>query len=308
MILALGLALDALLGEPRWLWRRVWHPVVAIGALIDWAEQQFNRPPYRRARGVLLVAVLVIGGGAAGIAIAAAGWPLEVLCVAVLLAQRALVEHVRAVAEALRLSVPEGRRAVARIVGRDSAAMDASAVACAAIESAAENISDGVVAPAFWFLVAGAPGLLIYKAINTADSMIGHRTARYGRFGWAAARLDDVLNWVPARLCAGVIALACLSMLPREARERQRMGWAPMVRDARAHRSPNAGWPEAAMAHGLDIALAGPRSYEGRWHDFPHLNARGRRDLFPADIETACRVLWRSWGLLMALALGLALL
>ncbi|PRD40099.1 UNVERIFIED_CONTAM: cobD [Trichonephila clavipes] len=176
--------------------------------------------------------------------------------------------------------------------------MDAPAVARAAIESAAENLSDGVIAPLFWYLVAGLPGLLLYKITNTADSMIGHRTPRHEAFGWAAARFDDLLNLIPARLTAFLLALA---------------HWRPdatriILRDAPLHRSPNAGWPEAAMAVVLGIALSGPRSYHGEMRTFPWVHPEGRRAPGPAEIEAACTALWRAWGAMLALAVLLALI
>jgi adenosylcobinamide-phosphate synthase len=187
------------------------------------------------------------------------------------------------------MSLSEGRRSVAMIVGRDTAAMTEPEVARAAIESAAENLSDGVVAPAFWFLVGGLPLMLLYKVVNTADSMIGHRTPRHEEFGWAAARLDDVLNLIPARLTALMIALA--------------RGWTnpePILRDAPLHRSPNAGWPEAAMAVVLDVALSGPRAYHGQRRDYPWVWPEGRQDAGPADIDRAVMTLWRTWGVMLA--------
>ena len=208
---------------------------------------------------------------------------------AILLAQKSLVQHVEAVGDALRLSLSQGRRAVAMIVGRDTAALDEPAVARAAIESAAENLSDGVIAPAFWFLIGGLPGILIYKITNTADSMIGHRTPRHEEFGWAAARFDDLLNLIPARLTALLIALA--------------HGWldpAPILRDAPLHRSPNAGWPEAAMAVVLNVALSGPRSYHGEMREFPWVWPEGRRDIGPDAVDAACAALWRAWALMLA--------
>ena len=284
-MLVAALLLDAAMGEPKWLWSRVPHPAVLMGRAIGWCDARFNDGT--RARGVLVMTGLVTGAGLLGIAIAALplGWLWSVLIAAMLLAQRSLVTHVRAVADGLRYGTGEGRRAVAMIVGRDSSGLDAPGVARAAIESAAENFSDGVIAPAFWFLIGGLPGILIYKLVNTADSMIGYRTPRHEAFGWAAARLDDVLNWVPARLTAGLIALAFWS------------GRAVDVthQDARLHRSPNAGWPEAAMAGVLDVALAGPRSYHGESREFPWVNAGGDRDIGVAEIEVAIAVLWRVW-------------
>lgn len=293
-----ALILDAVFGEPRWLWGRVPHPAVMLGRTVSALDTRLNRGEGRKARGVAAVALLVAGAGALGLALAALpfGALWQVLVAAILLAQRSLADHVQAVADALRLSVPDGRMMVARIVGRDTAAMDEAAVSRAAIESAAENLSDGVVAPAFWFLVAGLPGILIYKAVNTADSMIGHRTPRHEQFGWAAARLDDLLNLIPARLTAGLIALAA---------------WRPdaaavILRDAPRHRSPNAGWPEAAMAVCLGIAVSGPRSYHGVMTDQPFVHAEGRRDAGPGDIDAAVRVLWRVWGLMLGLVAALA--
>lgn len=294
-MLALALILDAALGEPDWLWRRVPHPAVLFGRLIDWLEQRLNGGEDARMKGVAAVAALI----------AAAGLPawllsldlfrgvFEVLVVAILVAQRSLADHVHAVAQALSISLGHGQRAVGRIVGRDPESLDPPGVARAAIESAAENFSDGVVAPAFWFLVGGLPGIAIYKAVNTADSMIGHRSERYREFGWAAAHLDDLLNWVPARLAGLAICLA--GGAGRRAAE-------VMWRDARLHRSPNAGWPEAAAAASLGIALAGPRIYQGVITDDPYLNAEGRRDATAEDISDAVRLIWKAWGVILAVA------
>jgi adenosylcobinamide-phosphate synthase len=300
-LLAGALLLDAAFGEPRLLWSRLPHPAVLMGRLIGAADARLNRPPRARARGIVLVAGLVLGGAALGTALAALpviGPALELALAAILLAQRSLADHVRAVAIAAQAGLPEGRTAVAQIVGRDTAGMDRPAIARAAIESGAENLSDGVIAPAFWFLIAGLPGILVYKAINTADSMIGYRTPRHAAFGWAAARLDDLLNLVPARLTAALILLAA-----------GRPGaWPAVARDARLHRSPNAGWPEAAMAVALDVALSGPRSYHGEPRDFPWVWPEGSRDPGPADILRATAMLWRAWAVALALVLALALL
>lgn len=295
-----ALMLDAALGEPRAVWSRMPHPAVVMGRAVTALETWLNTGTERRARGVLAVAALVAGAGLLGWAVGRLpfGPFWEILLAAVLLAQRSLADHVQAVGDALRLSLGDGRVMVARIVGRDTGAMDEPAVARAAIESAAENLSDGVVAPAFWFLVAGLPGILIYKAVNTADSMIGHRTPRHEQFGWAAARLDDVLNLVPARLTAVLLALAGLR--PDALRI--------VLRDAPRHRSPNAGWPEAAMAVVLGIAVSGPRSYHGVMTDQPYVHAEGRRDAGPGDIDAAVRLLWRVWALMLALVAGSAVL
>jgi len=298
-MLALALMLDAIFGEPDWLWRRVAHPAALFGRAIDGLEGLLNEGANRRARGALAVLVLV---AAVWLAARVLSWGIflgvfEVLGAAVLLAQRSLADHVTAVADALRISLAEGRVAVAQIVGRDPETLDQAGVARAAIESAAENFSDGVVAPVFWFLIGGLPGIAIYKAVNTADSMIGHRSERFAEFGWAAARLDDLLNWIPARLAGGLI---CLVGGGRSALE-------TMLRDAGLHKSPSAGWPEAATAASLEIALAGPRIYGGVVTDDPYLNAGGRRAAGPADIEAAVRLIWRAWGGVLALAVLAAL-
>ena len=298
MTLVLAMLLDAWLGEPRWLWSRAPHPAVLMGRLIGWADARFNRGAARRLKGVAVMVVLGLGAVTLGAVLAALGPVVEVIVAAVLIAQRSLVEHVLAVAHGLRQGLAEGRAAVAMIVSRDTGQMDESAVARAAIESAAENMSDGVVAPLFWFAVAGLPGLLLYKITNTADSMIGYRTPRHKAFGWAAARFDDLLNLLPARGTAVLMALT----------QGVWRAWRGGDADAGLHRSPNAGWPEAAMARALGIALSGPRAYDGRMQDFPFVHASGRKPLMAQDIEAAVRVLWAVWVAVLCLALGLALL
>ena len=297
-LLVPALLLDAAFGEPHRLWSRLPHPAVIMGRAVSWLDARLNRGDNRKTKGVLALLVLVCGAGLAGAAIASLpdGGLLEVLAAAILLAQRSLVDHVRAVGDALRLSLGDGRRMVARIVGRDTTALDGAGVARAAIESAAENLSDGVVAPALAFLVFGLPGLMIYKITNTADSMIGHRTPRHEQFGWAAARFDDLLNWIPARLTAALILLA-----------NGRFNPAPVLRDGPLHRSPNAGWPEAAMAVVLDVALSGPRSYNGVMTAFPWVWPEGRADPGPDQIDAACTALWRAWAGLLGLACLVAL-
>lgn len=294
-----ALLLDAALGEPKWLWDRYPHPAVLMGRAIAWADKRFNQGSHKRLKGTATMAAL-------GLASMAIGWLihivpdfgiLEIIAAAILLAQKSLVDHVRAVANELRLSLPSGRRAVSMIVGRDTATLDEPAVTRAAIESAAENLSDGVIAPAFWFLIGGLPGLMLYKITNTADSMIGHRTPRHEEFGWAAARFDDLLNLIPARLTALLLAAS--------------HGWAdprPILRDAPLHRSPNAGWPEAAMAVILNVSLSGPRAYHGEMRDYPWVWAEGRRDPGPADIDAACTALWRAWAAMFALTAVIALI
>ena len=297
-LLVPALLLDAAFGEPKWLWSRLPHPAVVMGRAVGWLDARLNTGENRKAKGVLALLVLVFGAGLTGAVISAIpdGGLLEVLAAAILLAQRSLVDHVRAVGDALRLSLADGRRRVARIVGRDTSALDEAGVARAAIESAAENLSDGVVAPALAFLVFGLPGLMIYKITNTADSMIGHRTPRHEQFGWAAARFDDLLNWIPARVTAALILLTYGRFDP-----------APVLRDGPLHRSPNAGWPEAAMAVVLNVALSGPRSYNGVMTAFPWVWPEGRADPGPDQIDAACSALWRAWAGLLVLASLIAL-
>ncbi|TNE68004.1 MAG: cobalamin biosynthesis protein [Rhodobacteraceae bacterium] len=287
LALCLAMALDAVFGEPKWLWDRVPHPAVVMGRLIGGADRRFNCGAARKAKGILLVIVLVIGAAALGLVLRQI--PLvEVLLGAVLLAQKSLVEHVKAVARGLERSLAEGRYAVSMIVGRDTSELDEAAVARGAIESAAENFSDGVIAPAFWFLVAGLPGILVYKVVNTGDSMIGYRTERHREFGWAAARLDDVLNLIPARLTA-------LLLFPWG---KPLSLWREIVTEARRHRSPNAGWPEAALSRSLGVALSGPRAYHGEMRDYPWVNPDGR-ETTPRDIDAACARLWAAWAFVL---------
>lgn len=298
MILIVALLLDAAFGEPRWLWDRLPHPAVLMGRLVGWCDARFNRDGDLKLKGTLVaIGLLLIGFLLGGlIHLIPDNGILEAIAVTILVAQKSLVEHVRAVATALRRSLPEGRSAVSMIVGRDTASMTSPDIARGAIESAAENLSDGVVAPVFWYLILGLPGIVAYKLINTADSMIGHLTPRYKDFGWASARLDDVLNLIPARLTALLIALT--------------HGWVdpkPILRDAPKHRSPNAGWPESALAPVLNIALSGPRSYSGVRKDYPWVWPEGRRDPGPDDIDAAADALWRVWAALLAVAVLVAL-
>ena len=291
ILIGVALLLDSLMGEPRWLWSRFSHPVQIMGNCIGSLDQKLNIGGGRRAKGVGAVMGLLAGFAGLGMVLAWVpdGGLLEILGAAVLIGHRSLVQHVTAVGAALGQGLPEGRRAVSMIVGRDVAALDESAISRAAIESAAENFSDGVVAPVFWFLLGGLPGIVAYKLVNTADSMIGYRSEKYLEFGWAAARLDDVMNYIPARISAGLIALATGSLDALN-----------VVRaDAGQHRSPNAGWPEGAMAGALGVALSGPRVYDGTLTDDLYVNATGRKDLGPDDIARAVNVLWRAWALML---------
>lgn len=257
-----ALMVESLVGYPDGLHRRVPHPVVGFGSLIDAGERRLNRadrsPARRRIGGIATLAGTVGVAVVAGLAASRLPGPGPVLAATLGLAQRSLHDHVEAVALALEADdLPAARVAVGRIVGRDTAALSASGVAVAAIESLAESFNDGVVAPAFWLAIGGLPGLYAYKAVNTADSLIGHLEPRWKDFGWAAARTDDLMNLAPARLAGALIAAA------------GRGGWGVMLRDARHHASPNAGWPEAAMAGALGVRLGGPVAYDGVMTDRP---------------------------------------
>ena len=298
MVLVAALLMDAALGEPRWLWDRLPHPAVLMGRIVSWLERRLNTGENRRTKGTLTAALMVAIGLGIGAALAAFGPVAEVLFGAILLAQRSLVQHVAAVAQGLRLSTEAGRRAVSMIVSRNTDEMTPAQVTRSAIESASENLSDGVVAPAFWLLIGGLPGLLVYKLVNTADSMIGYRTERYEDFGRASARLDDLLNLIPARL-TGLMIAGLSGQLGQ---------WYYIKREARAHKSPNAGWPEAAMARALDLALAGPRSYDGQMQDFPWVNGTARKEIGAAEIDQAVLMLWKVWALLMVLTVAAAVL
>jgi adenosylcobinamide-phosphate synthase len=294
--LLLALVVDWLIGDPPWLYRRLPHPVALIGRAVGgfealWLDEE-AQPATLRRRGAL--ATLAVTSGSAAI-----GWALQILCLRVplgwiwlgllmstLLAARGLARHVRAVADGLEGGLLDGRRAVAHIVGRDPESLDDPAVARAAIESTAENFSDGVVAPLLWGALLGLPGMLAYKAINTLDSMIGHRSPRFLHFGRSAARADDAVNWPAARLAALLILAVAFFLRRADARA----GWRAVRRDARRHRSPNAGWPEAAMAGALGLKLAGPRRYGGELVEDAWMGD-GRAAATPADIRRALRIL-----------------
>ena len=297
MVLICALMLDAAFGEPRWLWSRLPHPAVLMGRLIGWLDETFNTGAEQRAKGAACLTFALGCAVLIGFVLAALGPIAEVVFAAILLAQRSLSDHVSAVAKGLQNSLPEGRAAVAMIVSRDTSDMTEAQTARAAIESAAENMSDGVIAPAFWFLIGGLPAMLAYKMINTADSMIGYRTPRHHAFGWAAARTDDLVNILPARITAVLITIAAWQW-----------DWAAIRSDARLHKSPNAGWPEAAMARALGIALAGPRAYDGRLQDFPWVNGADRKALTADDIEASLAILWKAWGMMFTLCVLLAIL
>jgi adenosylcobinamide-phosphate synthase len=310
----LALLIEALVGYPDRLVRAIGHPVTWIGALIARLDAGLNRPslgPHaRRIAGIVALAIVVAVAAAAGVIVERGllllpfGILLAALAASPLIAQRSLYAHVAAVATALeRDGLAAGRVAVAKIVGRDPQALDEAGVARAAIESLAENFSDGVVAPVFWMALAGLPGASAYKAINTADSMIGHRTPRHEAFGWAAARLDDLVNLPASRFAALlVVAAATLGGCASAA-----AAWRAVVRDAGRHRSPNAGYPETAFAGALGLALAGPRVYGGVSVD-DAVMGNGRREATAADIRAALALYRRADALLIALVGALALI
>lgn len=305
LILPAALLAEWAWGYPRWLLARVGHPVMWMGTLIGALDRRWNRGSPRRQRimGASMLALLVGGSAAFGALVQHALlqslwlWPMLVLAATTGLAQRSLADHVEAVAVPLAAGDLEtARMAVAMIVGRDVATLDEAGIATAAIESLAESFGDGIVTPACWLALAGLPGLAAAKAINTADSMVGHLDACHRHFGWASARADDALNYLPARLSGALLVLV--------AGRGWSAGWRVMLRDARGHASPNAGWPEAAMAGALGRRLGGPVSYDGE----PALRAiMGDGPRPDAGDLTRALVIWRrACGFLWALAAILA--
>lgn len=309
----LSLLIELAIGYPDRLYRLVGHPVTWIGRLISTLDERLNRetdlPVRRKLMGVIALAITlaVAGGVALLLQRSLGGWVgliVAAILASALIAQRSLGAHVLAVAIALeRDGLEAGRRAVSQIVGRDPQSLDEAGVARAAIESLAENASDGVVAPVFWLALGGLPGGALYKAANTADSMIGHRTPRHQDFGWAAARFDDLINLPASRLAALLFTLAA-ALVPGAS---PAGAWRAMWRDARHHRSPNAGWPEAAMAGALGLTLAGPRRYGGEVVDDAVMGQGGRREATAADVRRALKLYWTADLLLIALA-GIATL
>ena len=317
-VLALfAVAIEAVLGYPDALYRAIGHPVSWVGRVIGWCDRRLNDSAAsfetRRLMGLatllLVLAIAVISGWAITAALAhlvpgIVSLLLAALIGSTMLAQRSLHQHVAAVATALESEgVQGGRRAVSQIVGRDTASLDEAAISRAAIESLAENFSDGVVAPLFWMVVAGLPGAFAYKAVNTADSMIGHKSERHLAFGWASARFDDLVNLPASRLAALWIILAA-AMFRRRFSPRAREA---VLRDAGHHRSPNAGWPEAAMAGALGIRLAGPRSYGGVTGDDRWMG-NGRSTCTARDIRKALDLYRIACGLQIGLVAAIAAL
>ncbi|MBE7733893.1 adenosylcobinamide-phosphate synthase CbiB [Devosia faecipullorum] len=313
LIAPLALALERRFGYPQKLTETIGHPVIWFGRLIGFCESRLNNESrsadQRRlagivALGLLLLSVLIVTIGISTIlSWLPFGWLLEMLLATAFLAQKELGRAVRAVSETLRQSLAAGREAVSHVVGRDPQMLDEAGIARAAVETLAESTSDGVVAPWFFLVLFGLPGIALYKAVNTADSMIGHLNARYRDYGWAAAKLDDVLNWLPARLTAIFITLACF-FVPGASPSK---AWAIARRDARKHESPNAGWPEAAFAGALNFQLGGPRAYDGEVIDLPAFGT-GKSSLGASDIMLALLLYRRTLDVLLALSAALAII
>lgn len=301
-VVALAILIDAFVGDPPRLWERTGHPVTWFGAVIDALDRTFNAGEGRRTKGfvALFGTIALFAVPAAGVSALLdgliAGPVVEAAIASTLIAHKSLQDHVAAVANAPTLD--SARTEVAKIVGRDTASLDEAGVARASIETLAESLSDGVVAPAFWFALGGLPGLVAYKIVNTADSMIGHLTPRHAAFGYAAAKVDDVMNFAPARLTTFLIKLVA----PRS------LWFGDQIRrDADRHVSPNAGWPEATMAYGLDVALGGPRTYGGQPVNGVWLNEKGRAAA-RSDIERALVISARLGAVHFLLYAALALL
>ncbi len=309
-VLFLALIIDAIIGDPDYLWRWTSHPVVWIGDVINQLDERFNRSTdsqkQRRQKGLLALIFLIVLGAVSGLVLQSVinifvfPWVFEALVVAIFLSGRSLYDHVARVREKLEeANLAAARKAVAHIVGRNPQTLDRSGVARAAIESLAENFSDGIIAPVLWYLIAGLPGLIIYKMVNTADSMIGHKTPRHHDFGRATARFDDAVN-LPASRTTALLCIIAIAIHhgPGAAKN----AWRSIYRDAASHRSPNAGWPEAAMAGGLDIALSGPRTYEGEISEEVWINESGRKQIDYGDIKAALRLYTTGLIVLTALA------
>ena len=290
-ILLIALILDYLIGDPNKVWSKIPHPAVIMGKLISWFDYNFNFGSALKFKGIFAIFSLSIMACLIGqfIHLLPDYGLIELLITAILLAHNSLVKHVKDVLIGLNNSLNEGRNAVACIVGRQTKDLDESNVSRAAVESAAENFSDAVIAPIFWYLLLGLPGLFLYKMTNTADSMIGYKSEKYLLFGFGAAKFDDLMNWIPSRICGTLMCAAYLS----------KSNFLIMLKDAKLHASPNAGWPEAAMASILNVALAGPRSYHDKLTDYEFINSSGRHDMDRTDINDALKVLNRSWLILI---------
>jgi adenosylcobinamide-phosphate synthase len=306
----LALLTERLIGYPGYLLRRIGHPVEWMGWIISRLDSRLNRRPSGKWKGrlkglvALLLFLLVVAAATVPLALALrqvkGGWIIEAVIATSLLAQADLRRYVAAVADGLDRSLAEGRAAVSHIVGRDPEALDESGVARAALESLAENTSDAIVAPAFWLILLGLPGIAIYKAINTADSMIGHKSERYLHFGWASARIDDLVNLPCSRLAGFLFAGAASLTSPSRGAD----AFEFMMRDAKRHFSPNAGWPEAALAGALRVRLGGPRCYGGTKVDLPWIGT-GSEVLAASHIRDGLKLQARTLNLFTVLvALG----
>ena len=296
--------LDRLIGDPVWLWGRISHPVVWMGKAIGFLERQFNltkySPSQRQQYGMIAMTLLIASTLSLGYFLHQLGLVVELLVASIFLAGKSLLQHLSAIYRPLkRGEIETARQALAKIVGRDTKHMDESGIAKAAIESAAENLSDGLIAPLFWYGVLGLPGLLTYKLVNTADSMIGYKNERFLHYGFFAAKCDDWLNWMPARLTAILIAILAL----KDVKTAKRC-FRVMAKDAPKHASPNAGYPEAAMAGLLNITLGGKRSDEGVISNAPLLNPSGKKQLQSQDLARAIKAIYFCLSMVL---LGLAL-
>jgi adenosylcobinamide-phosphate synthase len=299
IIALVAIVIERVFGYPKILQDMFRHPVQWMGAIIDWMERKTNLPEATQVEkkwaGVFTLCVLLgVVGSLSGLVVGLSrtlpfGWILEGIVASTFLAQTQLGRMVNDVAVKLKITLARGREAVSHIVGRDVSQLDEAEVSRAAIETLAENASDGVIAPLFWLLILGLPGIALYKAINTADSMIGHMSERYRDFGWASAKCDDLVNWVPARITAILFTLAAsmtANASPRKALQ-------TVFRDAHKHASPNAGWPETAMAGALGFGLGGKRRYNGEMLDLPQMGD-GERSLTPHHINQALTLYWRA--------------
>lgn len=296
-----GWLADKLLGDPSWLP----HPVVGFGKLIAAGERWLNKGRYREWKGAVLAVVLIVGSFLsmfALLSILSSIHPLltvlfSTIVIFFCLAGKTLIDEVRLVFIATDVSVEEGRKQVARIVGRDTSALSPQQIRTAALETLAENLSDGVIAPLFWYLLLGVPGMLAYKMVNTLDSMIGYKNERYKQFGCWAARIDDLANYIPARLTAGLMIL--VSGKPAL--------FSFVVQNGKRHASPNSGYPEAALAGILNCRFGGPHIYFGQQVDKPYIGDR-EKELNRSDMETAVSINKKAEALMIALLLGLLLI
>ena len=310
---ALALIVERFFGYPKQLHRSIGHPVEWTGNLLSKLEIMLYdseaEPLPARLRGVAALTALLLIVAILAVLVSTFlstvrfGWIIEALIATTLIAQHSLHEHVSAVGKGLDISLSEGRKAVSMIVGRDSTQLDESGVVKGALESLAENTGDGVVAPVLWYVLLGLPGIVMYKAINTADSMIGHKSERYIYFGWAAARLDDLVNLPASRLTGLLFAIAAAW----NDKERGKIALQVMWRDAPKHNSPNAGWPESALAASLGVKFGGPRRYEGSKVDLPRMG-EGREVLNRDDIRKGLRLYGHAMTFLFCLGALCALL